>query len=53
MEYAIIILIALPGLYSLNYAKYNWKNGNRSGAVGVLLPAALSVIGPLLFFILT
>ncbi len=46
MKYVVMVFILISSLYSLSYAKYNWKKKNRMAAVGVIFVAMVSIILP-------
>ena len=46
MKYVVMVFILLSSLYSLSYAKYNWKKKNGTAAVGVAFAAMVSIILP-------
>lgn len=45
MKYVVIPFIFLPSLYTLSFAKYNWKK-NKRAAIGVILLTAISIVLP-------
>ena len=46
MKWIMIIFLVVISLYPMNYAKYNWSNKNKLGAIGVALLVILSVLLP-------
>lgn len=46
MKYVVMILILIPSLYTLSFAKYNWKKKNRMTAAGAAIAAMVSIILP-------
>lgn len=37
MKYVVGFLVLILLFYLLSFAKYNWKNNNKTGAIGVLM----------------
>ncbi len=48
MNYILILFILIMALYPLSYAKYNWKNKNKFGAVGMILLILASIVVPVI-----
>lgn len=46
MKYVVMMLILMPSLYTLSFAKYNWKMKNRMAAAGAAIAAIVSIILP-------
>jgi hypothetical protein len=46
MKYITIILIFLSTIYTFSFAKNNWKENNKLGAIGVVVVALISIILP-------
>lgn len=40
--YAGILYVILSSIYTLSFAKYSWKNGNKLAAVGSVLLVLVS-----------
>jgi hypothetical protein len=52
MKFILIPFLLIMAVYPLSYAKYNWKNKNRLGAVGMVLLVLASIVLPsILLFI--
>ena len=53
MRTALIMLLpVLVSIYTISFGRYNWRQGNKLGAVGVFGLAVGSVAVPLLVIIL-
>lgn len=52
MKYVIILFLLVISMYPLSYAKYNWNEGNKLGAIGTIILAAAAIAIPsmMLFF---
>lgn len=48
MNYIIILFLLIMAIYPLSYAKYNWNNKNKFGAVGMILLILASIIVPVI-----
>ncbi len=48
----IMLLPVLVSIYTISFGRYNWRQGNKLGAVGVFGLAVGSVAVPLLVIIL-
>lgn len=46
MKYIIMLLISIPSLYTLSFAKYTWQKKNRMAAAGSAIAAIVSIILP-------
>ena len=46
MKFVVMAFILLSSLYSLSYAKYNWKKKNRMAAIGSITATLVSIVLP-------
>ncbi len=46
MLYLIIIFLLIVSFYTLTFAKYTWDQGNRQGAVSIIILALVTLIFP-------
>lgn len=53
MKYFLIIIGILPSIYLISFAKFNWKNNNKTAAIGAILLAAVAIILQILFLFMS
>lgn len=46
MTYILIVLLIIPSLYTLSYAKYCWHRNNKKAPVGAVLLSLSSITIP-------
>lgn len=46
MKYIEIFVLLVVSIYPFSYARYNWSNKNKLGAVGVALLGAVGIVYP-------
>lgn len=53
MKYIEIIFLLTISIYPFSYARYNWKNKNKLGAVGAIFIGIIAIVFPaILIFLL-